>query len=73
VLAGFFANTVMGGNTSPGNDLGVGTCGASFGGITIRLVPFLHGPRTFIGSLVVALLGAYPPIAVRRAWARRRS
>jgi uncharacterized membrane protein YeaQ/YmgE (transglycosylase-associated protein family) len=73
VIAGFFANKVMGGNTSLGNDLGVGTFGAFIGGIIIQLLPFLHGPQTLIGSLVVAFLGACLLIAVQRAWARRRA
>ncbi len=45
VIAGFFANKVMGGNTSLGNDLGVGTFGAFIGGIIIQLLPFLHARR----------------------------
>jgi uncharacterized membrane protein YeaQ/YmgE (transglycosylase-associated protein family) len=73
VIAGFFANKVMGGNTSLGNDLGVGTFGAFIGGIIIQLLPFLHGPQTLIGSLIVAFLGACLLIAIQRAWARRRA
>jgi len=72
VIAGFLANKVLGGNTSLGNGLGVGTFGAFIGGIIVQLLPFLHGPQTFFGSLVVAFLGACPLIAVQRAWARRR-
>ena len=73
VLAGFLANKGMDGSTSLGNDPGVGTFGAFSGGIIIRLLPFLHGPQTFNGSLVVAFAGACLLIAVRRPWARRRA
>lgn len=71
VIAGFLANKAMGGNTSLGNDLGVGTFGAFIGGIIVQLLPFLHRTQTFFGSLVVAFLGACLLIAVQRAWARR--
>jgi len=72
-IAGFFANKVIGGNTSLGNDLGVGTFGAFIGGIIIQLLPFLHGPQTLIGSLIVAFVGACLLNAVQRDWARRRA
>ncbi len=60
-------------NTSLGNDLGVGTFGAFIGGIIIQLLPFLHGPQTLFGSLVVAFVGACLLITIQRAWARRRA